>query len=470
MRVVLIFPKLPDPIVDGSLKSVEKNTWFSDLMKKRLFGFGETNYIPPMALLALGAVTPSDVDLRIIDERLEPIDTDMAADLVGISAITLSAYRAYEIAARFRRRGVKVVLGGIHPTVLPQEALQHADAVVVGEGDAVWPRLLEDAADNRLRPCYQAEAPVDLATLPPPRMELLSQPDRYLTTKIVRATRGCPNFCTFCTVGAANSRTYRIRPVQDVVAEISAHPGRNMFFLDDNLGGDPGWAKALFAAIKPLGVTWYAAVSINALEDPSFIRCAAEAGCVSFGIGFESLSEATLKRMGKRRSNNPARYPDVIKKAHDHGIAIVGYFIMGYDSDTAADYERLGDFILDTGLDIPSISALTPYPGSPVFRKLSRQGRIRHHQWDLYYDRWWDLVYRPRNMTQAQIYQCHLEMSRRIFSLPAVVKRSLPHVFKRSPFGFTYTLQHGVCQHRELAAERARGEFIGRRQAVPSVP
>ena len=453
MRVALIFPTVPEPILDGSLASVEKKTWFSDLMKKRLFGFGNTNFIPPMALLSLGAVTPPWVELSIVDERLEPVDFDMPVDLVGISVITLTAYRAYHIADRFRAMGVKVVIGGIHATVLPQEALRHADAVVVGEGESVWPQLLADADKGRLQPVYQDETPVDLAGLPHPRMELLPHPECYVTTKVIRATRGCPNCCTFCTVGTAGSRRYRIRPVSDVVDEISAHPGRNMFFLDDNLGGDVAWAKALFAAIKPLEVTWYAAVSINALEDLSFIKSAAEAGCVCFGIGFESLSETTLRQMGKRRTNDPRRYAALIQRAHDHGIAIVGYFIMGYDSDTAADYDKLADFVLATGLDIPSVSALTPYPGSPIYRKLSRQGRIRHHRWDLYYDRWWDLVYRPGNMTQTEIYQRYLEMSRRMFALPAVIKRSLPHLVRLSPFGFTYTLQHGVCQKKALDAE-----------------
>ena len=455
MNVVLIFPAIGETIADGSLASVEKKNWFVDLIKKRLFGFGETSFIPPMALLSLAAVTPSQVTLTIVDERVETIDYDVQADLVGISVITVAAFHAYAVADRFRRRGIPVVFGGIHATVLPDECLEHGDAVVIGEGEGVWPRLLDDAAQGALQPIYQARQAVRLDRLPPPPFHKLSNPNRYVTTKVVRATRGCPNRCSFCTVGTFTGRIYRKRPVDDIIREIRSMPGKYLFFLDDNLGVDRRWALELFAALRPLKLKWYGAVSLNALEDGVFIREAARCGCKYLGIGFESINAKTLKAMNKRKTNDPRRYKDIIRNLHRHGISIVGYFLMGFDTETAEDYRRLGDFLLDTGIEIPSISALTPYPGSPIWSRLEREGRILHHQWNRYYDRWWDLAYQPLQMSQEAIYENYLEMIDRLFSVKAVLKRCLPHLLRFNLISLVYILQHGFYQKQTLAEERA---------------
>lgn len=455
MNVVLIFPAIGETIADGSLASVEKKNWFVDLIKKRLFGFGETSFIPPMALLSLAAVTPADVTLTIVDERVEPIDFEIEADLVGISVITVAAFHAYQMADRFRRRGIPVVFGGIHATVLPEECLKHGDAVVIGEGEGVWPQLLEDAARGALKPTYQSRKAVRLDNLPPPPFHQLSNPDRYVTTKVVRATRGCPNRCSFCTVGTFTGRIYRKRPVNDIIREIRSMPGKYLFFLDDNLGVDRRWALELFAALRPLKLKWYGAVSLNALEDGVFIREAARAGCKYLGIGFESINAKTLRAMNKRKTNDPRRYKEIIRNLHRHGISIVGYFLMGFDTETAEDYRRLGDFLLDTGIEIPSISALTPYPGSPIWGRLEKEGRILHHQWNRYYDRWWDLAYQPLQMSQQAIYDSYLNLIDRLFSAKAVLKRCLPHLLRFNLISIVYILQHGFYQKRTLAEERA---------------
>lgn len=455
MNVVLIFPAIAETIADGSLASAERTNWFTDMIRKRLFGFGETGFLPPMALLSLAAVTPSEVTLSIVDERLQPIDYDVEADLVGISIITITACHAYDIAARFRRRGIPVVFGGIHATVLPGECLRHGDAVVIGEGEHVWPRLLDDAARGALKPTYQSRTAVDLGSLPPLPFHLLPHPERYVTTKVVRATRGCPNHCSFCTVGTSTGRLYRKRPVADIIREIQSRPGRYLFFLDDNLGVDRCWAFELFEALRPLKLRWYGAVSLNALEDGEFIRQAARAGCKYLGIGFESINADTLKAMNKRKTNNPDRYKPIVRDLHRHGISIVGYFLMGYDTETAEDYRRLGDFLLDTGIEIPSISALTPYPGSPIYRHLDREGRILHRQWNRYYDRWWDLAYQPLRMSQQAVYENYLKLIDRLFSVKAVLKRCLPHLLRLNVISLMYILQHGYYQKKTLAEERA---------------
>jgi len=460
MKTVLISPTVGGTIADGSLASVEKNNWLVNRIKKHLFGFGETSFIPPMALLSLAAVTPPEVTLTIVDERIQSIDFDMDVDLVGLSIITITACRAYDIAARFRQRGIPVVFGGIHATVLPEECLQHGDAVVIGEGERVWPQLLLDAARGQLKPTYQSHKAVCLDTLPPPPFHLLSSPQRYVTTKVVRASRGCPYGCSFCTTGTSIGRIYRKRAVKGIIREIESRPGKYLFFLDDNLGVDRSWALELFRALRPLKVKWYGAVSLNALEDDEFIREAAESGCIFLGIGFESINENTLKAMNKRKTNDPSNYKAIIRNIHRHGISIVGYFLMGYDTETAQDYRRLGDFLLTTGLEIPSISALTPYPGSAVCRHLEKQGRILHHQWDRYYARWWDLAFQPLQMTQAAVYENYLKLIDRLFSIKAILNRCLPHLLRFNLITMVYVLQHGYYQKKILAEERV---FRGRR-------
>lgn len=460
MRVALIFPKVVESIADGSLTSLEKKNWLTNQVKTHLFGFGETNFIPPMVLLSLAAVTPASVDLIVVDERIQDVDFEMDVDLVGISVITLTAFRAYDIASRFRKRGIPVVFGGIHPTVLPAEALQYADAVVVGEGEGVWPQLLRDASAGALKKIYRADTAIPLELLPSPRLDLLPHPERYVTTKVVRATRGCPYACTFCTVGTPAGWIYRKRPIRDIVRDIGLHPGKYMFFLDDNLGVDIDYAKNLFRAVKPLNLKWYGSVSIDALEDCDFIEAAADSGCKFFGIGFESLSKHTLKAMGKLKTNNPDRYKEIIRRVHDHGIAIVGYFLMGYDTDVPEDYDQLAEFLLETGIEIPSISALTPYPGAPITRKLEREGRILHRRWNLYYDRWWDLAFEPKTMTPQEIFESYLKMMDRVFSLRPVIRRSLPHVRGLNPIALTYILQHGYDKQKTLKTEKTYQQKI----------
>jgi radical SAM superfamily enzyme YgiQ (UPF0313 family) len=455
MKVILIFPAIIETIADGSLASVEKNNWFIDRLKKCFLGFGETGFIPPMALLSLAAVTPPEVEVTIVDERIQPIDYNAEADLIGISIITITACHSYDIAARFRRRGIPVVFGGIHATVLHEESLQHGDAVVIGEGERVWPRLLEDAMEGKLKRTYQSQKMVHLETLPPPPFHILKYPERYIGTKVVRASRGCPYRCSFCTTGTSIGRAYRKRPVEDIIREIESRPGRYLCFLDDNLGVDRRWAKALFRALQPLKLKWYGAVSLNALEDEGFIREAARAGCIYLGIGFESINAQTLKAMNKRKTNNPDRYRTIIRNIHRHGISIVGYFLMGYDTETAQDYRRLGDFLLQTGIDIPSISALTPYPGSPICRRLEKEGRILHRQWNHYYSRWWDLAFQPLQMTREAVYENYLELIERLFSVNAVLKRCLPHLIRFNLISLIYVLQHGYYQKKVLAEERA---------------
>lgn len=455
MRVALIFPKLTNRMLFKSL-------WITDIIKG-LHHLGKTNQTPPLSLLMLAAVTPPEIRVEIIDERMEEIDFDMKVDLVGISVLTKAAYHTYNIADRFRQRGVKVVLGGIHATVLPEEALQHADAVVIGEGEGSWPQLLQDFQEGSMRKVYKAKSSYPVETLPFPRRELLRHPELYATTKVITATRGCPYNCTFCTVGTTLSKKYRKFPISRIVEEIESLPGRYVIFLDDNMGADIKFAKELFSAIQPLGIKWFGSISINSLEDIHLVQLAADSGCIVLEIGFESISNETLKLMGKHRTNAPDRYKPLIRLLHKHGIAIVGTFILGYDSDTPDTYKQLADFIEETCIEMPSPNILIPYPGSSIFRQLKREGRILTENWSLYDTTVGNVVYRPKKMTPEEMMEKFLSLEEEVYSYRAALRRLL-RVGYFNPVTFAWSL-HFNYQHRKISVlERIAYERSGHKQ------
>jgi radical SAM superfamily enzyme YgiQ (UPF0313 family) len=450
VKVALIFPKLVD-----SIDRFDASFWLTDKLKT-LFGLGKTNYTPPLSLLMLAAVTPPDIDIEIIDERLEEIDFDREVDLVGISVVTRSAYHAYDIAREFRQRGVKVVLGGIHPTVLPNEALEHADVVVRNQGEQIWPQLLHDYQQGEMKPIYDGELSVPFESLPLPRRDLIKHPELYLTTKVIAATRGCPYSCTFCTSGVAIGREYRVRKVAEVVKEIESIPGQYVVFLDDNLGVDRKFAKELFSALIPSKVRWAGAISVNALSDEQLVQLAAKSGCMSLGVGFESLSQKTLKAMGKLKTNNPGDYEMLVTRLHDSGILIYGYFLLGYDPDTPATYEQLTDFIEENHIEMPSINVLIPYPGTPIYEQFERENRILHKNWDLYDSAGGYVVYQPKNMTREQLVESYLRMTQRIYSYPSMVSRILG-AGHFAPFASAWAFHYNYQHRQSAAAERKQG-------------
>ncbi len=447
MRVALIFPKLND-----SVDKFDESFWLTDKVKQ-LLHLGKTNYTPPLSLLMLTAVTPDDVTVEIVDERIEPIDYEMDVDLVGITVVTRAAYRAYAVADYLRARGVTVVLGGIHPTLLPDEALQHADAVVQGEGEQVWPLLLEDFSKGLLKAIYRGGYNSSIEHLPIPRRDLLKHPEYYLTTKVITASRGCINTCTFCSAGSAIGKKYRTRRIEQIIEELSSIPGRYVVFLDDNLGWDIEFAKRLFQALKALQIQWAGAISLPALEDEELVRLAADSGCISLGVGFESLSRETLKLMGKSRTNNPDQYVPVIRRLHEYGIPILGYFILGYDSDDGETYQRLADFIEKNSIEMPSINTLIPYPGTPIFRYFEREGRLLHRNWNEYDTAGGFVVYRPKNFTPDELFESYLSLTERVYSYRSVVSRLL-RLGYFEPLPLAWSFHYNYQQKQSVALER----------------
>lgn len=392
------------------------------------FGFP----LPPLSLTTLAAQTPPAWEVALEDENVAPIDFDDVPEVVGITAMTPLAPRAYEIAALFRARGAKTVMGGFHASMVPEEAGAHVDAVVVGEAEGLWPTVLDDAAHGRLRPVYRRDARPDLAGLPPARRELLGE-RRYQFKNTMQTTRGCPFHCEFCSVSAFHGRTIRPRPIADVERELlSMRDGLGIvFFVDDNICGNLAHARELFEMLRRHDFRWVSQSSITLADHPDLLRLAADCGCVGLFVGFESLDPEALAGIDKP-FGRPERYVEAMKKFHDHGIGIQGSFVFGYDRDDAGTFDRVYEFAHKTRLDSAFFTILTPLPGTKLHARLAGEGRILTTDWSLY-----DMshvVFEPRCMTAERLEERFHELNRRFFSAPSLLWR-LPFARRAQIFG-----------------------------------
>lgn len=354
----------------------------------------------PLTLTTLASLVPGELgaEVTIVDEGIADVDTEVAADLVGISAITGTAPRSYELAARFRARGVPVVLGGVHPTLVPDEAARHADSVVVGYAERSWPRLLRDFAAGRLGARYDQEPDLSLENLPFPRRDML--PSKHFTTMhTVEATRGCIYKCEFCVVPAAWGRPLQ-RPVGEVVADIRQMGARKVVFLDLNIVADLDYARELFAALAPLKIRWGGLATTTLAWDDELLDLAARSGCRGILVGFESLSQESLQEA--RKSFNMKRdYRFVMERFHDRGIAVMGCFVFGFDHDTTDTFGETVEFVHEANVDLPRFAILVPFPGTPLFGRLKSEGRILTEAWERYDGQ--HVVFRPARMTPDEL-------------------------------------------------------------------
>jgi radical SAM superfamily enzyme YgiQ (UPF0313 family) len=355
--------------------------------------------MPPLALPLLAAITPPGVEVRLINEAVEDVDLNLEADLVGLSSMTATAPRAYALADQLRSRRIPVVMGGVHPSSLPEEALKHCDSVVIGEAENLWPRILEDAGANRLQKIYQNSILFPLDRLPAPRWDLLNA-RKYFVPQTVQVSRGCPIGCSFCSVSSFFGRSYRSRPILQVLEEIKALKKRLFIFVDDNIVGDPTFAKELFAALIPFKKKWVAQCSTSISDDPELLDLAARGGCIGLLIGFESLSPEVLRSIGKR-VNLRREYEEVIRKIHTRGIHIQGSFIFGFDGDTRESIQSTVEFVKQNRITGVNYCHLTPFPGTKLFSDLEQEGRILHRDWSKY-DRQ-NIVFRPRHFTPEDL-------------------------------------------------------------------
>ncbi|MEK6680788.1 MAG: radical SAM protein [Nitrospirota bacterium] len=378
------------------------------------------NYqIAPLGMMYVAALTPLDIDVTITDENIETIDFDKPVDLVGITSMTAEINRAYEIAGEYRKRGVKVVMGGIHPSLLPDEAIQHSDAVVVGEAEGAWHDVINDFKKNRLKKIYSSETRPSLENMVLPRRDIIKG-KRYLTSNIIQTTRGCPFSCTFCTVTKFFGNAYRCRPVADVIREVESLDGDFIVFIDDNILANPKRAKELFRALIPYKKKWVSQSSINLARDDELLRLAAKSGCMGMFIGIESFSQESLRTI-KKSVNQGFPAQDSIKKIQDHGILVEGAFIFGLDGDNRDTLMRTVDFAVKMRLAAANFFVLTPFPGTSVREQLEGEGRIIEQDWSRYNN--FTVVFRPKQMSPEELQETAILAKQQFFSYPSIIKR-----------------------------------------------
>jgi radical SAM superfamily enzyme YgiQ (UPF0313 family) len=384
--------------------------------------WGELGFkFPSLSLAALAAVTPRQWQLALVDENIETITFDTDADLVAITAMTPQAPRAYRIADAFRERGIPVVMGGFHASNLPDEALEHVDAVVVGEGELVWPRLLDDREKGTLGRLYRASDLLAMGEIPPARREIFHGKS-YLFTNTIQTTRGCPHDCEFCSVTAFYGRKYRKRPVESVLRELETLRKKNSFafFVDDNLVGDRRYALELFSGMRGMGFKWLSHAPIDLARDPELLKAAGESGCLGLFVGFESLNEMSLAAMGKV-TNRSSSYLEDARAFRDSGIGILGSFVLGYDGDTPATFDGLLRFCEEARLEAAIFPILTPFPGTAVRARLEAEGRITSNNWEDY--DMGHVTFRPAGMTADELQAGHDRLNSSFYSFSSMFRR-----------------------------------------------
>ncbi len=355
----------------------------------------------PLTLTTLAALVPPelDVELTLIDEGIQDVPASFQADLIGLTVITGTAPRAYELSAQFRARGITTVLGGPHVTLVPADAQPHADAIVIGYAEDTWPQLLRDFAAGHLKPRYEQSLDLSLANRPFPRRDLLPS-KRFLTNDVFEATRGCVHNCDFCVVPAAWGRNPYQKPVVDVIADIRQHGARKLIFIDLNLISDRDYAIELFTALIPLKLQWYGLATVLLGDDLELLGLAARSGCRGLLMGLESISPQSL-RSSRKSFNSPDKFAHLVERLHQHGIALQGCFVCGLDGDDPDVFLKTAQFAVDAKIDLPRFAIVTPFPNTGLYHRLKNEGRILTEDWELYDGQ--HVVFTPAQMTVQQL-------------------------------------------------------------------
>jgi radical SAM superfamily enzyme YgiQ (UPF0313 family) len=432
--------------------------------------FGKHVLTPTLALTSLAGATPPDWEVTYWDENLlqGPPPWQPFPQVVGITVHLTFARRAYALADWYRRRGAAVILGGLHVLSCPDEAAPHADALAIGDGVELWPRILRDVEAGRLQRVYHADFRRPYCDDPPPRRSLLPR-DAFLTTTSLIATRGCHNRCGFCYLATDGLHMpYLVRDVEQVAAEFHADSQPYAVFIDNNLGSRPEYLHRLCKALRPLQKIWSAAVTIDVTDDPSLVRAMALAGCTGVFIGLESLDDGNLAA-AKKRTPRTADYARRVAMLHDHGIQVNGSFVLGFDHDGPEVFARTAAWIEDNRLECATFHILTPYPGTPLFRQMEAEDRLLHKNWDRYDTA--HVVFRPRRMSPEQLAEGYAWCYERLFSHRSIWRRrpadwtavpaylAMSYLYKRSN-----QLWHFLIRHRLTATVwRPLVEFTRRR-------
>jgi radical SAM superfamily enzyme YgiQ (UPF0313 family) len=408
-------------------------------------------WFPKLSLPTIAAYTPESWEVDLVDEAVEDIDFDDPCEMVGLSIMTCYAPRAYEIAAEFRKRGKTVVMGGVHPTYCPEEALRHCDAIVCGEAEDLWPELVADYEAGHMKREYRMTTFPSLENYRNPRVELLS-PDAYMTRQCSFTTRGCHFDCEFCSVSPFNGKTTRRRPVQEVIREIvqvqrwvrselieriSNEPlwqafktglrirlgiddGGIVAFVDDLHNSNRAYCRELWTALKPLKIKWGCQSTLFLGDDEEMVKLAAESGCVSVFVGMESLDEDCLEETNKP-FNRVQKFSQEIKMFHDHGIMVNPGIVFGFDNDDESVFERAVEFLTKNQVELAYFNVLTPLPGTALFDRFEKAGQIFDHDWAKYDGK--HVVFQPSRMTPEQLQEGFHWANHQFYSLPNIWRR-----------------------------------------------
>jgi radical SAM superfamily enzyme YgiQ (UPF0313 family) len=389
-----------------------------------------------MSLAILASLTPSSIELKVTDELVEDIDFAYSADVVALSVNTTSAFRAYEVAKAFREKGAKIIMGGIHPSMMPDEAQAHTDSVVVGEAEEIWKEIIEDAANGTLKGRYQAEKYPDPKNIPYPAWQVLNS-KRYFVLRTFQTSRGCPYGCSFCSSTKFFGVKHRFRPIENIIEEIKAYNKKFLVFVDDNIVGSHDYSRDLFRELKKCGKRWVAQSSVDISSDDELLRLAAESGCAGLLIGFESINPINKNTVKKLKQAD--EYRERIKKIKAYGIGVHGSFVFGFDSDTSDIFKSTVDFVMENKLEVANYCKLTPYPGTRIFEEFSSEGRILHNDWSKY-DRY-NIVFKPKNISIEELSNKTDEAYKKTYSLYSIFKR-MPLSLKNIPYYLAINLSY----------------------------
>ncbi len=406
-------------LINVSLEEYVKKHVLKNILLKNIYNKITTSSI---SIYVIASLTPSKYKINLVDESYNKIDFKEEYDLVGIScSCTKVALRSYKLADMFRKKGSKVVIGGYHPSCLPKEAKQHADSVVIGEAEKIWPQLLDDFENNNLKPFYYSEEYTDPKNIPVLNYKTINI-SPYVAG--ISATRGCPYNCSFCSINSQKfGCVFRKRSIDDVIKEIKSMPQKFLYFYDSSFTVDIEYTKELFFKMSNLNKKFRCWMNANIpLTDDDFLRLASEAGCMMIEIGFESLSQKTLDEMGKR-TNKVQFYKELIKKIHDYGISVGGIFVFGSDCDEESVFDDTLDNISHLNLDYPRFSILTPFPGTPLYNKLDSENRILTRDW-MKYDMG-HVVFQPKNMSPEALESGWLRVIKETYSKSNLIKRTI---------------------------------------------
>ncbi len=437
----------------------------------------KTWQMEPLPPAVIAGLTPPGVEIAFCDDRLEPVPYDEPTDLVAISVETYTAKRAYQIASEYRRRGVPVVMGGFHASLYPEEVAQYAEAVVVGEAEDLWEKVLIDAERDTLQPYYRSPQRPSLASLKPDRSIFAGK--KYLPLALIEATRGCPHKCDFCAIQTVFNRTQNARPIDEIVSEVETIEKPLVFFVDDNLTSDVAFAKRFLHALIPLKIRWVGQISINAAHDRELLGLMAASGCQGVLIGFESLDSRNLAKMNKGFNLMRGGFEQALAELRRYKIRLYVTFVFGYDQDTEASFGETLQFAMKHRFYLAAFNHLTPFPGTSLYRRLEAEGRLLYQKWWLDDDYGYNMIpFQPAHMTPERLQRGCVQARAAFYSWRNIWRRGMDPVNRAHPlmwlafYWINYLSRRDVTLRDDypLGDQAWTGQMVKVRECPPPFP